>query len=138
MGRTVNAPIRRGMAFVEAMNEAHNGRNSGISPVKILAVFIGVEGIAGTAAGIISPLGRATAEKADWHVEGSISMTLGRAESEYNKTLLWWHCGLLRQSFAGPGPLIRKSAELEENGASAIDALLAAPGVRSILLRQRP
>ena len=31
------------------MNEAHNGRNSGESPVKILAVFIGVKGVQDTA-----------------------------------------------------------------------------------------
>jgi quercetin dioxygenase-like cupin family protein len=39
---------RKGDALVEAMNEAHNGRNTGESPVRILAVFIGVEGVQGT------------------------------------------------------------------------------------------
>lgn len=39
----------KGDGLVEAMNEAHNGRNSGTSPVKILAVFIGVEGVPGSA-----------------------------------------------------------------------------------------
>jgi quercetin dioxygenase-like cupin family protein len=38
----------RGEALAEAMNEAHNGRNSGDGPVRILAVFIGAEGVAGT------------------------------------------------------------------------------------------
>ena len=36
---------RQGEALVEAMNEAHNGHNSGQGAVKILAVFIGAEGI---------------------------------------------------------------------------------------------
>jgi quercetin dioxygenase-like cupin family protein len=39
---------RQGEALAEAMNEAHNGRNSGEGPVRILAVFIGAQGIAGT------------------------------------------------------------------------------------------
>jgi quercetin dioxygenase-like cupin family protein len=39
---------RKGDALVEAMNEPHNGRNTGQDPVKILAVFIGMEGMAGT------------------------------------------------------------------------------------------
>jgi quercetin dioxygenase-like cupin family protein len=39
---------RKGDALVEAMNEAHNGRNTGESPVRILAVFIGMEGVQGT------------------------------------------------------------------------------------------
>jgi quercetin dioxygenase-like cupin family protein len=39
---------RQGEALVEAMNEAHNGRNSGPGAVKILAVFIGAEGIPDT------------------------------------------------------------------------------------------
>ena len=30
------------------MNEAHNGRNTGEGPVKILAVFIGAEGVRDT------------------------------------------------------------------------------------------
>jgi hypothetical protein len=30
------------------MNEAHNGRNAGQDPVKILAVFIGIEGTPGS------------------------------------------------------------------------------------------
>jgi quercetin dioxygenase-like cupin family protein len=39
----------KGDGLAEAMNEAHNGRNSGESPVKILAVFIGVKGVQDTA-----------------------------------------------------------------------------------------
>jgi quercetin dioxygenase-like cupin family protein len=39
---------RKGDALVEAMNEAHNGRNTGEIPVRILAVFIGMEGVQGT------------------------------------------------------------------------------------------
>src|SRR4051794_17738470 len=39
----------KGDGLAEAMNEAHNGRNTGESPVKILAVFIGVKGIEDTA-----------------------------------------------------------------------------------------
>jgi quercetin dioxygenase-like cupin family protein len=39
---------RQGEALVEAMNEAHNGHNSGAGAVKILAVFIGAEGIPDT------------------------------------------------------------------------------------------
>jgi quercetin dioxygenase-like cupin family protein len=39
---------RQGEALVEAMNEAHNGHNSGQGAVKILAVFIGAEGIPDT------------------------------------------------------------------------------------------
>jgi quercetin dioxygenase-like cupin family protein len=35
----------KGDGLAEAMNEAHNGRNAGASPVKILAVFIGMEGL---------------------------------------------------------------------------------------------
>jgi quercetin dioxygenase-like cupin family protein len=36
---------RTGEGFMEAMNERHNGRNSGRGPVKILAVVIGEEGV---------------------------------------------------------------------------------------------
>ena len=36
---------RKGDGLAEAMNESHNGRNLGASPVKILAVFIGMEGV---------------------------------------------------------------------------------------------
>jgi quercetin dioxygenase-like cupin family protein len=39
----------KGDGLAEAMNEAHNGRNMGRHPVKILAVFIGREGVQGTA-----------------------------------------------------------------------------------------
>jgi quercetin dioxygenase-like cupin family protein len=35
---------RKGDGLAEAMNETHNGRNAGQAPVKILAVFIGMEG----------------------------------------------------------------------------------------------
>jgi|ERR1700730_4007751 quercetin dioxygenase-like cupin family protein len=47
---------RKGDALVEAMNEAHNGRNTGEIPVRILAVFIGMEGVQGTVPA--SPPGR--------------------------------------------------------------------------------
>ena len=40
---------RKGDGLAEAMNEAHDGRNTGPTPVKILAVFIGQEGVPGTA-----------------------------------------------------------------------------------------
>lgn len=40
--------FRKGDALAEAMNEAHNGRNTGKGPMRILAVFIGVEGGPGT------------------------------------------------------------------------------------------
>jgi quercetin dioxygenase-like cupin family protein len=36
---------RQGDALAEAMNQAHNGRNTGQNPVRILAVFIGMEGV---------------------------------------------------------------------------------------------
>jgi len=36
---------RKGDGLAEAMNEAHNGRNAGQNPVKILAVFVGMEGM---------------------------------------------------------------------------------------------
>jgi mannose-6-phosphate isomerase-like protein (cupin superfamily) len=39
----------KGDGLAEAMNEAHNGHNMGPHPVKILAVFIGMEGVQGTA-----------------------------------------------------------------------------------------
>ena len=39
---------RKDDALAEAMNQAHNGRNTGQSPVKILAVFIGIEGQQGS------------------------------------------------------------------------------------------
>jgi quercetin dioxygenase-like cupin family protein len=39
---------RAGEAFMEAMNERHNGRNSGQAPVKILAVVIGEQGMEGS------------------------------------------------------------------------------------------
>ena len=35
----------KGEGLAEAMNEPHNGRNTGPNPVKILAVFIGMEGL---------------------------------------------------------------------------------------------
>ena len=34
----------KGEGLAEAMNEAHNGRNTGRGPVTILAVYIGIEG----------------------------------------------------------------------------------------------
>ncbi len=36
---------RKGDGLAEAMNEAHNGRNLGQSPVTLLAVFAGMEGV---------------------------------------------------------------------------------------------
>jgi quercetin dioxygenase-like cupin family protein len=39
---------RKGDGLAEAMNQAHDGRNTGPNPVKILAVFIGQEGVPGT------------------------------------------------------------------------------------------
>lgn len=36
---------RQGDGLAEAMNEAHNGRNNGASPVRILAVFMGADGL---------------------------------------------------------------------------------------------
>lgn len=39
---------RKGDSLVEAMNETHNGRNTGKGPMRILAVFIGAEGQPGT------------------------------------------------------------------------------------------
>jgi quercetin dioxygenase-like cupin family protein len=41
---------RKGDGLMEAMNEAHNGRNSGPGPLKILAVVIGAEGVQGSVA----------------------------------------------------------------------------------------
>ena len=35
----------KGDAFAEAMNFSHNGRNTSTNPVRILAVFIGMEGM---------------------------------------------------------------------------------------------
>jgi quercetin dioxygenase-like cupin family protein len=40
---------RQGEGFAEATDQAHNGRNPGQKPVRILAVFIGMEGTQGTA-----------------------------------------------------------------------------------------
>jgi quercetin dioxygenase-like cupin family protein len=36
---------RQGDALAEAMNQVHNGRNTGQNPVRILAVFMGMEGV---------------------------------------------------------------------------------------------
>jgi quercetin dioxygenase-like cupin family protein len=36
---------RKGEALMEAMNEAHNGRNTGRRPLKILVVFMGADGV---------------------------------------------------------------------------------------------
>ena len=44
---------RKGDGLAEAMNEAHDGRNTGPGPMKILAVFIGQEGEPGTV--MVSP-----------------------------------------------------------------------------------
>lgn len=42
--------FRKGDSLVEAMNEAHNGRNTGKGPMRILAVFMGADGKPGTVA----------------------------------------------------------------------------------------
>jgi len=39
---------RKGEGLAEAMNEAHNGRNTGAGPLKILAVFVGADGVPST------------------------------------------------------------------------------------------
>ena len=39
---------RQGDGLMEAMNEAHNGRNSGQGPLKILAVVLGADGVQGS------------------------------------------------------------------------------------------
>jgi quercetin dioxygenase-like cupin family protein len=36
---------RKGEALMEAMNEAHNGRNTGRRPLKILVVYMGADGV---------------------------------------------------------------------------------------------
>jgi quercetin dioxygenase-like cupin family protein len=36
---------RKGDALMEAMNEAHNGRNTGRRPLKLLVVFMGADGV---------------------------------------------------------------------------------------------
>ena len=41
---------RKGDGLAEAMNQAHNGRNTGRGPLKILVVFIGAEEKPGTVA----------------------------------------------------------------------------------------
>jgi quercetin dioxygenase-like cupin family protein len=42
--------FRQGEALVEAMNEVHNGRNTGEGVLKILAVFMGADGVPDTTA----------------------------------------------------------------------------------------
>ena len=39
---------RKGDALMEAMNEAHNGRNTGRRPLKILVVYMGADGVPNT------------------------------------------------------------------------------------------
>jgi len=39
---------RQGEGIAEAMNQAHNGRNTGPGPLKILAVFMGADGVPDT------------------------------------------------------------------------------------------
>ena len=39
---------KAGDALIEAVNVAHNGRNSGSGPMRILAVFMGADGITTT------------------------------------------------------------------------------------------
>jgi len=41
---------RKGDALMEAMNEAHNGRNTGRRPLKLLVVFMGADGVPNTSA----------------------------------------------------------------------------------------
>jgi quercetin dioxygenase-like cupin family protein len=48
-GATGQRTYLKGDGLAEAINEAHNGRNMGRNPVKILAVFIGIEGVQGSA-----------------------------------------------------------------------------------------
>ena len=38
--------FRAGDTFMEAVGTWHNGRNSGVEPVRILAVYLGAEGVA--------------------------------------------------------------------------------------------
>jgi quercetin dioxygenase-like cupin family protein len=47
-GRDGTRLYRKGDAFVEALGSAHNGRNPGRRPTRILAVFAGAEGVANT------------------------------------------------------------------------------------------
>jgi quercetin dioxygenase-like cupin family protein len=46
---------RQGDGLAEAMNEAHNDRNSGAGPVRILAVFMGADGVKDTVAAAVPP-----------------------------------------------------------------------------------
>lgn len=41
--------VHKGDALVEAMDVAHRGMNTGTSPVKILAIYLGAEGTANVA-----------------------------------------------------------------------------------------
>jgi quercetin dioxygenase-like cupin family protein len=43
-GKLGTKVFRKGDAFVEALNTAHNGRNLGKEDVRLLAVFMGAEG----------------------------------------------------------------------------------------------
>jgi len=49
---------RAGDAFMEAIRLSHNGRNTGAGPMRILAVFMGAEGIADTRLAEPAPAGR--------------------------------------------------------------------------------
>ena len=40
--------FKEGSAFLEALNSEHNGRNTGGTATRILAVFMGAEGVANT------------------------------------------------------------------------------------------
>jgi quercetin dioxygenase-like cupin family protein len=47
-GKLGTKVFRKGDAFVEALNTAHNGRNLGKEDVRLLAVFMGAEGVKDT------------------------------------------------------------------------------------------
>ncbi|WP_419906928.1 cupin domain-containing protein [Hoeflea sp.] len=44
----VEKVYKQGQAVMDAVNEPHNGRNTGTEPVRILVVFMGVDGKANT------------------------------------------------------------------------------------------
>ena len=44
----VTKTYRKGEAFMEAVDTQHNGRNTGSEPMRVLVVFIGIEGEANT------------------------------------------------------------------------------------------
>jgi len=52
------------------MNEVHNGRNMSASPVKILAVFIGMQGVQDTAPATVPPLEACSRFNCSTHRQG--------------------------------------------------------------------